>query len=476
MRVLDYLLGGLALLALPFVMWWGIYQSPQSAVNLQARLEARAKTALAKDGFSWADVRMDGQRAILSGAAPSADAVIDAAAVIRRSSWPGGLVFGGVTIVESQADAAPPISPYVWRAEKTAEGRFLLEGYVPAKAIRMRLIEEARLAGRSAVDDQMELAPGAPAGNFQGIARLAINELAKLDVGEVTISDYRVTLRGQTDDPAVRAEVMAAIGNVAAPYRGEPLVAGNVLWRAALSEEGLHLSGNVLGEAERRQILSLVDDHFAGDVEDAMVAGPDLPDGWIRGALAGLPRFLEFEEGEMVFDGAGGIFLIDGQARASTAHFLRRDMARAAAPWRSVVAVSLVRPDVSRIVPEEPGLVAVMSASDRPGSCEDAVEAALASDELRDGGALTPASGPALDRLAAALLSCEASRRFEIEAPSATYASDLADFLASAGIPRARLAVISYGGQGDETANQAADAGGADARPVRIRIVERSRE
>ena len=194
MRVLDYLLGGLALLALPFVMWWGIYQSPQSAVNLQARLEARAKTALAKDGFSWADVRMDGQRAILSGAAPSADAVIDAAAVIRRSSWPGGLVFGGVTIVESQADAAPPISPYVWRAEKTAEGRFLLEGYVPAKAIRMRLIEEARLAGRSAVDDQMELAPGAPAGNFQGIARLAINELAKLDVGDVTISDYRVTL------------------------------------------------------------------------------------------------------------------------------------------------------------------------------------------------------------------------------------------------------------------------------------------
>ena len=141
-----------------------------------------------------------------------------------------------------------------------------------------------------------------------------------------------------------------------------------------------------------------------------------------------------------------------------------------------MVAVSLVRPDVSRIVPEEPGLVAVMSASDTPASCEGAVEAALASDELRDGGALTPASGPALDRLAAALLSCEASRRFEIEAPSATYASDLADFLASAGIPRARLAVISYGGQGDETANQAADAGGADARPVRIRIVERSRE
>ncbi|MFN4024151.1 MAG: hypothetical protein ACK4MQ_04915 [Hyphomonas sp.] len=479
MRVLDYLLGGLALLALPFIMWWGIYQSTQSAVNLEARLEAHAKAALAKDGFDWADVKMDGQRALLTGAAPSADAVIDAAAAVRRSSWPGGLVFGGVTIVENRADAAPPISPYVWRATKTEEGRFILEGYVPAKATRLRLVEEARLAGRSAVDDQMKLAPGAPAGNFQGIARLAINQLAKLETGEVTISDYRVTLRGETPDPAIRAEVAAAIGGIAAPYRGEPLVAGNVLWRASLTDTGLSLTGNVLGEAERRQILALVAAHFDGPVEDAMVLGPDLPDGWLSGALAGLPQFLTFEQGDMAFDASGGVFLIDGEARGSTAHFLRRDMARMAAPWRSVVAVSLVRPDVSRNVPEEPGLVSAMSAGDPAAGCDDAVEAALASGGLAfapGSGMLSRDSGPALDQLAAALQSCEPSRRIEIEAPGAAHASDLADFLVSTGIPRARLAAISYGGQGEEAANQAAEAGGADAKPIRIRVLERSGE
>lgn len=479
MRVLDYLLGGLALLALPFTMWWGIYQSPQSAVNLEARLEARAKAALARDGFAWADVKMDGQRALLTGAAPSADAVIDAAATIRRSSGPGGLVFGGVTIVENRADAAPPISPYVWRAEKTEDGRFVLEGYVPAKAIRLRLVEEARLVGRTAVDDRMQLAPGAPAGNFQGIARLAINQLAKLETGEVTISDYRVTLRGETPDPAIRAEVATAIGAIAAPYRGEPLLAGNVLWRAALADQGLSLTGNVLGEAERRQILALVDAHFDGPVEDSMVLGPDLPDGWISGALAGLPHFLAFERGEMVFDAAGGVFLIDGEARGSTAHFLRRDMARRAAPWRSVVAVSLMRPDLSRIVPEVPGLVSAMSAEDLSAGCDGAVEAALASGGLTftaGSGMLAPESGPALDRLAGALQRCEPSRRIEIEAPGAAHASDLADFLVSAGIPRGRLAAISYGGQGDEAANQAADMGGAEAKPVRIRVLERSGE
>ncbi|MFN3610008.1 MAG: hypothetical protein ACK4Y9_13175, partial [Hyphomonas sp.] len=79
LRLLDYLVGGLALLTLPLLVWWGIYQSPQSAVNLQARLETRAKAALAEGGVDWASVRMEGQRAVLTGAAPSNDAVTEAA-------------------------------------------------------------------------------------------------------------------------------------------------------------------------------------------------------------------------------------------------------------------------------------------------------------------------------------------------------------------------------------------------------------
>lgn len=474
-RLLDYLIGGLALLALPFLLWWGIYQSPQSAVNLQARLEARAAAALAESGNDWARVSMDGQRAILTGAAPSNDAVTEAAGAVRRSSGPGGVVFGGVTQVESRADAAPPISPYVWRARKTAEGRIELSGHVPTKAIQASLIEEARLVGRAAVDDQMKPAPGAPSGNFQGIARFALTQLSQLDEGEVTISDYRVILKGNVADPAKRAEVLSAMSKIAAPFRGEPLLAGEMHWQGALDGGVLTLSGSVETEAERRQILAAVERAgFEGEMIDQMTLGPAPAEGWLAGVLAGLPQFTRFDQGVMAFDAAGGVFRFEGTARASTLHFLQEDMAREAGAWKTVMGA-----EVAGNVPEMAGLVTPASADGAPLACQDELAAALAEGGIgfAEGGArIARESGPALDRIADILRSCDAADRFEIIAPSGVQASELADFLVSAGVPRARLAAISYGSEPGTEATQAGEAGEDSVRPVDIRIVERSRE
>lgn len=475
MRLLDYLMGGLALLALPFLLWWGIYQSPQSAVNLQARLEARAAAALTDSGNDWARVSMDGQRAILTGAAPSHDAVTEAARAVRRSSGPGGVLFGGVTQVESRADAAPPVSPYVWRAVKTAEGRIELSGHVPTKAIQASLIEEARLVGRAAVDDRMKAAPGAPAGNFQGIARFALTQLSQLDEGEVTISDYRVILKGTVADPAKRAEILSAMSKVAAPFRGEPLLAGEMHWQAALAGGVLTLSGKVETEAERRQVLAAIESAgFEGEIIDGMMLGDGPVEGWIAGALAGLPQFTQFDQGVMAFDAAGGVFRFEGEARASTLYFLKEDMARQAGGWKTVIGA-----EVAGNVTGMAGSVMPASAAGAPVSCQDEVAAMLASGDIRfagGGGRIDRESGPALDQLAAILRGCDASERFEIAAPGSVQASELADFLVAAGVPRARLAAISYGSGPGIEATQATETGEDTPRPVVIRIVERSRE
>lgn len=474
MRLLDYLMGGLALLTLPFLMWWGIYQSPQSAVNLQARLEARANAALAEGGADWASVRMDGQRAVITGAAPSHDAVTEAARLVRRSSGAGGLIFGGVTLVENRADAAPPVSPYVWRATKTPEGRIVLSGLVPSKAIQATLVEDARLVGRAAVDNEMTLAAGAPAGNFQGVTRLALKQLAQMDEGEVTLTDHRLVLRGEVADPALRAEIARAVSGVAAPFRGEPLLAGDIRWRARLDGDVLTLSGTIAAEGERRQLLAVAEESFAGEIRDEMTAGAGMPEGWLAGALAGLPEFAEFRAGEMAFDAAGGVFIFDGEARPSTLYYLKDAMARGAGRWKTAIGAGM-----SGTVPEVSGNVLPMSASGAGVDCQGELRAALAAGQIRftQGGAvLARQSGPVLDEIAAILNRCDPSERFEVVAAGNVQASELVDFLVSAGVPRARLAAISYSRPGGEAANQEADAETAAAQPVDIRVLERSGE
>lgn len=473
-RLLDYLIGGLALLTLPFLFWWGIYQSPQSAVNLQERLEARATVALAKGGADWASVSMEGQRAVLTGPAPSNDAVTEAARLVRRSNGPGGVIFGGVTLVESRADAAPPVSPYVWRATKTDAGLIVLSGHVPSKAIQASLVEDARLVGRAAVDNEMQLSAGAPAGNFQGIARFALSQLALLEAGEVTLTDHRLVLRGEVDDPKLRTQIMAAVSGVAAPFRGEPVLSGDIRWRAAIDGNSLTLSGTIASEAERQQLLNTVAASFEGEVIDNMTIGQVAAEGWLEGALAGLPAFANFTSGEMAFDEAGGTFLFEGEASPSTLYYLKDDMARGAGGWKTVMGA-----EMSQIVPDVSGLVSPASADGAGLPCDQQLQAALASGEIRftEGGtSIARQSGPLLDRIAGIARTCDRAMGFEIAAASSVQASELADFLASAGVPRARLAAISYGPPMGQGANQTGEAGGDMLRPVEIRIVERSGE
>lgn len=469
-RLLDYLLGLVSLLALPFILWWGLYQSPQSAAALEAKLETAANAALHKAGIDWARVEMDGQKAVLTGAAPSSDAVDEAARIVLRSSGPGGILIGGVAQVETRIRQAEPVRPYVWSVTRTEAGGFVLAGHVPSRAVRETLMLEARASARGPVEDWMVTAPGAPGGNWQGVARFAITQAAELSSGYAELSDLTLTVKGDAPDDAMRAKLTAAVSGVAAPFRGAPLIRGKPLWAATLTGSELVLTGTVPSEADRRALLAQARQAFEGDVKDEMTVAGSPAEDWISGAKAGLAHLADFSPGTMAFDPVINGFTFEGAASPSTLFFLNEDMARSAGRWRFVIAADQVLPE--RAVGD--------ASADRRAECEAQLNAAIADNALKfgqQGAGIDRSSAPALDRLAAVARQCGPALELELETPagdvSEARAAQIAEFLVRSGAPRPRLAVFSYGpadaGEGMDT-----DAALNTDRPLKITVRERS--
>jgi hypothetical protein len=468
-RLLDYLMAFVSLLTLPFILWWGINQSPQSAAALEAKLETAANAALQRAGVDWARAEMNGQRAILTGAAPSQDAAEEAARIVLRSSGLGGILMGGVSQVESRVQPAEPVRPYVWSVTRTEVGGFILAGYVPSRAVRDALLLEARAAARGPVEDRMVTAPGAPGGNWQGIARFAIVQAAELSAGTAVLSDLTLTLKGDASDDAVRAQVTKAVAGIAAPFRGVALIRGTPLWAATVSGGGMVLSGAVPSEPDRRALMALARQAFQGEVRDEMTVAGSPAEGWISGAKAGLFHMGAFKAGTMAFDPAINGFTFEGTANPSTLYFLNVDMARSAGRWRYMIAAEPM-PSEGRVSAHGEELRA---------ACEARLNAVLASGALkpgRGGAGFDRSSAEELDQIAEAARQCGPGADIEITAEGGdaaeSRAAELAEFLAHTGVQRPRLAAIGYGSVG---AGEGMDTGAAVNADQLLKITVRER-
>ena len=441
MRLLDYLTGLISLIALPFIAWWGINQSPQSAAMLEARLEAKALQSLRLAGIDWANVEMDGQTAILTGAAPSEDAVPEAASIVLRSSGGGGLLFGGVSQIMARVEAAAPVWPYVWRAEKTAEGRFVLSGHVPSRAVQTILMEEAAAVSLGPVINDMKLAAGAPEGNWQGIARLAIGQLAQLKSGKAELAGYALSLRGSAPDDAARAAVPATIHGVAAPFRGAAILEGVPFWSAAISDGAMVLSGLAPTETTRRALLAAAKRGFEGEIRDEMVVADTQVTDWVDTAVSGLARFTDFEAGRLAFDPVAGGFVVEGAATPGTIQLLRQDMTASAGHWRVVIMAEAA-------APAEAAALRV-AADPAPLRCEAGLNELLAGSEVsfEPGEArFRRESAAALDQFAALAQGCATMELLvDEDTLNQARASAIADYLEGAGARRPRLAAIGSG-------------------------------
>jgi|GEM_PF-1282225 len=244
-------LGAVALVGLLGFCAWRIEAAPGSAASAQHELERRARGAIGAEDSAWASVRMDGQKAILSGEAPDEARREALIARINEAEWSGGLALGGVTAIDANgltiAAAAPLADPYIFIAEHES-GVVSFSGSVPDQASRDRLygavndhFPGAEIAGA------LDIAEGAPVGaaDWTLAAQTSLRALAQLRRGAAQSEDAAFTLTGEADDEmrvsAARALMNALpeglTGTIDVRIRPAPASIGDIIAQADEAEE-----------------------------------------------------------------------------------------------------------------------------------------------------------------------------------------------------------------------------------------------
>ena len=481
-RLLDWLLALGSLAGLALVGWWSVYQSPHNAVRLQTELQSAVEQKLIEDGHAWASVEMYGQRAVLSGAAPAEAAFEEARESVLLTEGQGGLIFGGVTVVENESEAAPPISPYDWRATKTADGRIILNGYVPNDAIRRTIVEDAQLIAGDAVEDRMEFGAGAPAGNWQGVARMGVRQLGLLDAGQAQLLDNKLSVSGVAMSDASKAEVIADVANIAAPFESSADIRGSSLWSARHDRNALILSGRVASEVERTEIVSIATKYFAGDIVDEMAVEAHDYQEWIGGVRLGLPHFANFQSGEMAFAPESDGFSFSGEASGSTLAYLAEDMGKIEGPYAVSIEAETIQVDVAEIT-------GIDFDADAVAACQAAFDAVLAQNKVYFASGkdlITRQSGQTLDKIMAVSSRCDEDLLFELgghtdsvggRATNLSLSKDranaVATYMSEAGMNVDRLSAVGYGPDQPAASNETPE-GRAQNRRIEFTVKERS--
>ncbi len=182
-------------------------------------LEQRVETALLASGQGGLEIKLDGQRALLSGLVEDQADIAAAESAALRAAGAGGLWAGGISEVDvSGVSVGAFARPYLWSARREA-ARLVLSGSVPSEAARDDLMAAAASAFPSAERiDSMQVAGGAPSPSFTDTARTGIRLLAGLHSGEVRFVDSHMVVIGDGGQEAADA-LRAAFANPPAPFR-----------------------------------------------------------------------------------------------------------------------------------------------------------------------------------------------------------------------------------------------------------------
>ena len=455
MRVFDFLLAALGAAGLAALGVWSYFALPSFAKSYEGDLAARAEAMLADAGHNWAGVNVNGQSVQLTGAPPDEAAGAAAVMAVQEAAGPGGLIFGGITRVTPQFDDAPLVSPFVWRAARTANGKLVLTGHVPSATAQETLSGYIGDMDGLALDDRTTIARGVPDGDWPAIAQAGLSALVDLGSGEARLEDRTLTVAGLAMDTPTRARVSAQIANLSDPWLGIPDIAGPGRWAARHVQGTLKLDGAVTDETEREEILQIASAHYDGEIIDTMQVDGAAQDNWLDGVRLGLPHFVAFQTGQMGFDpdGAGG-FTFDGAASGSTLAYLREDMATLEGPF----SVDFLADEVSVSVSE---IADVDFAADPRAACELAFGRVMETNRVvfeTESAQISRESGATLDKIMSVAVQCAPTLSIELSGHtdsmgerayniylSEQRAQAVADYMASRGFSSDRLIVMGYG-------------------------------
>lgn len=470
----------------------------QNANQLEATLQSNAQQALTAGGFEWAQVEMDGQRATIKGTPPTAEAAAEAEQAVLKTGGRGGALWGPIISVSSdaslpeitEAQAAPQkletaadtetISPYVWRAVKRPDGKLIYVGSAPDQKTSETLATYLTPAEGVETENRVKVAAGVPEGDWAGVAKFGLDQLALLDSGEARLRDQELRLSGIAMDDAARIQVSAAVSNISEPWKGVARISGPSLWKAEHVGNKLILSGSAENLEDKTEISSIATQYFDGEVVDQMTVASSEYENWIEGVRIGLPHFTQFENGEMAFEPTESGFSFEGEASPSTLQFLREDMAGLDSEYGTDL-------DVQPVTVELEELAGINFGTDPLIACQMSFDLIMQANKVvfQTGSArISRASGATLDKIMAVSETCADNLRFEVVGHtdntgsrdanitlSKARAQAVANYMTTAGFKSARLIVEGYGPD-QPTADNATPEGRADNRRIEFRIQE----
>ncbi len=264
-----------------------------SRAPVESDLSERAENLMNEIGESWARASFDGRDALLQGEALSEDARLKVRAELARMS--------GVRTVEDRTTLLPERRPFTLSAIRDGSN-LRLEGYVPSRYARVRIVEAARtmLPGVTVSGAEgLVRARGVPAGDFAGVVAFGIAQLAKMPSGRVTISDDAFSIEGRAPDFATYDALEVTVRTELPPdfklarFAVLPPAVSPFLWSAQRDEDGVQLSGYIpLGDA-RRSLLDAVRGAVPGAaISDQLRLADGAPptDGWLKAAAFALQQ------------------------------------------------------------------------------------------------------------------------------------------------------------------------------------------
>jgi len=286
----------------------------------------------APPGFEQAAVRGLTEAAKLDGGSFS---LVDTAYSIAGTAASSGIYEAAIAATRelpagatlAKADILPPeVKPFVWSATSDA-ATLTIQGATPALGERTAIAGAAvaALPGKTIIN-QMQIARGAPAGDFVDYARYALAELGRLTRGRVVISDGAYSIEGEAS--SIEAYETAINGANKLPT-GLTLARADILapeirpyrWEASVDGSRLTLSGLAPNLSVRSDIARQAAQLFPGKpIVNQMGIARGAPDGdFAKTAASVLTQLARLSEGRASSTDAQVSISGTGQAGVSSA-------------------------------------------------------------------------------------------------------------------------------------------------------------
>ena len=308
--------------------------------RIERDLGTRAKLALSRAGFDWAEVSVSGRDAALSGkAAEDGEPGVAIKAIL--DTW-------GMRVADDFSTLIDVADRYEWTATRR-DTRIRLNGLVPSQTVRRDIMGiVAASFPNLEIEDRLRLARGAPpTDTWMGGVGFGIKQLAQLKSGQVDLEATTLSVSGEALDLRAYRNVKTALTSALPPgvsLKHDRVIAPVVkpfVWSARLTRDQLVFSGFVPGEKLREDVQATARRSVPPvlKVVDESQPGEGAAADWAAAVLAVVRALAVLEEGTA--DARDTVWAFSGVAETDAkAERARKELQGLAAPYKVSIHIS----------------------------------------------------------------------------------------------------------------------------------------